>query len=271
MRIKYFLKAIIPFLFSLTSTFSNSMLVGTIQGDSYISLTGVINRGDLEKWIIPTFKNEKRKYINLNSTGGDVEEAMKIGRYFKANEFKVTVGGICYSSCVFLLAGGVERNVIGLRNVGIHRAYFGSIDVSLSPTQIKKIRDKLNSDLKAFLEEMDVNPSLIDAMNSYPPESMKILNDEELTSFRLNVKDANFEEKEVAKQAYTYNMTSSEWRVKSANAHAQCQGNKDEHCFVMKIFNISKSEAVIRIERFNDKCNGDANFCFRKHVARGEK
>ena len=117
---------------------------------------------------------------------------------------------------------------------------------------------------------MDINPSLVEVMNSYPPEKMKILNDDELTTFRLNLQDANFEEKEVAKQAFAFNMTSSEWRVKSENAHAQCRGVKGEPCFAMKMLNISKSELQIRIDRM-DKCNDDTEFCFRKHVARGEK
>ena len=270
MPITRILKTIFFSLLILQLSVVNAAMMFERRGS--IWLEGEINAGDLEKWVMPAFKNTKGKNsIFLNSAGGDVEEAMKIGRYFKKNEFEVSVAyrDSCYSSCVFLLAGGVERHAVG--KVGIHRPYFGSLDKSLTISQIKEFREKINLNLKTYLMEMDINPSLVDVMNSYPPESMKILNDEELRNFRLDVKDANYEEKEVAKQAYTYNMTSSEWRVKSANAHAQCQGNKDEHCFVMKIFNISKSEAVIRIERFSDKCNGDTNFCFRKHVARGEK
>ena len=232
---------------------------------------GEIKAGDLETWVMPAFKNSKgKKYIFLNSSGGDVEEAMKIGRYFKKNEFSVSVayGDSCYSSCVFLLAGGVDRHAVG--KVGVHRPYFGSLDKSLTTSQIKEFREKISLNLKNYLTEMDINPSLVEVMNSYPPEKMKILNDDELTTFRLNLQDANFEEKEVAKQAFAFNMTSSEWRVKSENAHAQCRGVKGEPCFAMKMLNISKSELQIRIDRM-DKCNGDTEFCFRKHVSRGEK
>ena len=109
-----------------------------------ICFDGEINAGDLEKWVMPAFKNSKgKKYIFLNSSGGDVEEAMKIGRYFKKNEFSVSVayGDSCYSSCVFLLAGGVDRHAVG--KVGVHRPYFGSLDKSLTTSQIKEFREKL--------------------------------------------------------------------------------------------------------------------------------
>jgi hypothetical protein len=271
MQLNYFSKVLVAFLLALTCSFSSSMIVGKVQGDSFISLNGDINKGDLEKWIIPAFKNvQGKKYIFLNSTGGDVEEAMKIGRYFKKNEFSVSVAykNICYSSCVFLLAGGVDRGVGG--EVGIHRPYFGSLDKSLTTSQIKEFREKINLNLKTYLTEMDINPSLVDVMNSYPPEKMKILSDEELRTYRLNIEDANFEEKEVAKVAYSYNMTSSEWRVRSANARSQCEGVKTEFCFATKILNISKSEFQIRLDRM-EKCKGDTDSCFRKHVARGEK
>jgi hypothetical protein len=251
------------------------MLVGKVQGDLYISLSGEITKGDLEKWIIPTFKNEKNKTIELNSTGGDVEEAMKIGRYFKQNEFKVNVSKTCYSSCVFLLAGGVYRTVYPGSNVGIHRAYFGSIDKALTSNQIRNLREKINSDLKKYLEEMDINPSLIDVMNSYPPESMKILSYDELNNFRLNIKDANYDEKQTAKMAYMNNMTSAEYRVKSSLAYNSCRSS-DIACEAMNMHKLTKSEYETRYSRF-DSCigNGDDELhvrgCWRKHVARGEK
>jgi hypothetical protein len=274
MQIKYFLNVISVFLLSLTSTFSNSMIVGKVQGDTYISLNGVINRGDLDKWIIPTFKNLEKKYIVLNSTGGDVEEAMKIGRYFKANEFTVTVGETCFSSCVFLLAGGVDRYAY-TGKVGIHRAYFGSIDKSLSSNQIRDLRDKLNSELKKYLEEMDINPSLVDAMNSYPPESMKVLSTDELKNFRLNVQDANYEEKQTAKLAYMNNMSSVEYRVKSSVANNSCRP-ADIACEVMSMHKITKNEFDLRYTRFetclgNNYGESNMRACWRKHMARGEK
>jgi len=275
MKIEFSPKIIIAFLLSLTCSFSNAMLVGKVQGDSYISLNGEITKGDLEKWIIPTFKNDKNKTIQLNSTGGDVEEAMKIGRYFKQNEFTVIVEKTCYSSCVFLLAGGVYRTVYPGSNVGIHRAYFGSIDKALTSNQIRNLREKINSDLKKYLEEMDINPSLIDAMNSYPPESMKILSYDELNNFRLNIKDANYDEKQTAKMAYMNNMTSAEYRVKSSLANNACP-SADMPCKAMNMHKLSKSEYETRYSKF-DSCiskNDDSDnirACYRKHVARGEK
>jgi hypothetical protein len=49
--------------------------------------------------------------IQLSSNGGDVEEALRLGRILRKNKIQVIIpmDSHCYSSCVLLLAGGVAR------------------------------------------------------------------------------------------------------------------------------------------------------------------
>ena len=254
---------------------SDGMTLIKKKGDSRVTLEGEINAGDLERWIIPAFKNEKNKEIYLNSAGGDVEESMKIGRFLKKNEFRVYVYGNCFSSCVLLLAGGVYRHDWYPNNkVGIHRPYFGTLDKSLSSTQIKSLRDKINADLRRYFDEMDINPNLLEEMNSYSPESMKILTREELKLFRLTENDANYEEKQIALLAYVNNMSSANYRVKSKIVNDKCRhlnGDDERACFAISMYGISSQEYDERKKKF-DLCKsvtpGD---CWRKHIARGEK
>lgn len=62
-----------------------------------------------------TLKLEKRdtSFIFLDSLGGDVETAIRIGRYVRKEGFHAIVhkGKICASSCVLVLAGCSKRHV----------------------------------------------------------------------------------------------------------------------------------------------------------------
>ena len=60
----------------------------------------------------------------LDSLGGSVLAAIKIGELLRANDAMVWVQGECSSACVFVLAGGVERNLILDSKIGLHRPFF---------------------------------------------------------------------------------------------------------------------------------------------------
>ncbi len=80
--------------------------------------------------IIPGFAKRtaaelrRRKAIGLviNSPGGSVFEARKLGRYLRANGLRTAVDGYCVSACVDVLAGGVERYVTPDARLGIHQS-----------------------------------------------------------------------------------------------------------------------------------------------------
>ncbi|MBK1722681.1 ATP-dependent Clp protease proteolytic subunit [Thiocystis violacea] len=66
----------------------------------------------------------RRRAIGLviNSPGGSVFEARKLGRYLRANGLRAAVDGYCASACVDVLAGGVERYVTPSAKLGIHQS-----------------------------------------------------------------------------------------------------------------------------------------------------
>lgn len=57
--------------------------------------------------------------VLLNSSGGDGEAAMKIGKLLRSKKAQVFVIGQCESACVFVMAGGVVR-AANSGTVGIH-------------------------------------------------------------------------------------------------------------------------------------------------------
>jgi len=111
--------------------------------------------------------------FSINSKGGDVYAAMKIGREIRKDPnsyLGVWEGSECFSSCVFVLAGANQRLRVG--SIGIHRPYLST--PSGDDQAVKVWYAKLSSDSKAYFREMNVKESLFDDMVSIPPESIHI-------------------------------------------------------------------------------------------------
>lgn len=98
--------------------FSGSNFAGDNGYDAVFYLSGLIEKGDAERFI--KFHTDRRYYsqkIVLNSPGGNFLEALKIGAYLKeqqdpmagdpyAWEFAVLDGDRCLSACALILAMG---------------------------------------------------------------------------------------------------------------------------------------------------------------------
>ncbi len=66
----------------------------------------------------------ERRAIGLiiNSPGGSVDEARKLGRYLRANGLRTAVDDYCVSACIDVLAGGVERYATPNARLGVHQS-----------------------------------------------------------------------------------------------------------------------------------------------------
>ena len=66
----------------------------------------------------------RRKAIGLviNSPGGSVDEARKLGRYLRANGLRTAVVDYCASGGIEVLAGGVERYATQGARIGVHQS-----------------------------------------------------------------------------------------------------------------------------------------------------
>ncbi|MCF7352775.1 hypothetical protein [Vibrio sp. CK2-1] len=94
------------------------------QGRDIISLNGPIKSGESKRFetFIATHKNVQ--YILLQSLGGSVNEAIKIGKIIKQSQLKTAVETYCYSACFIALMSGEPRYVYQEAYVGVHRPYF---------------------------------------------------------------------------------------------------------------------------------------------------
>ncbi|MFZ6050282.1 hypothetical protein ACFW0H_29695 [Pseudomonas sp. CR3202] len=121
-----------------------------------------------------------RKLALLDSIGGSVAEALRMGRLLRETGFDVMVPseGVCQGSCVYLLAAGRNKTVRGY--VGIHRPYFAHGDSALADS------GAIRYNPTAYLKEMNIPLSLLDDMNSTDPTHMRVLTRDELARYRLN-------------------------------------------------------------------------------------
>lgn len=154
--------------------------------------TGDIIKGDanrLDDYIGKLAKLEPSTrigIIQISSNGGDVEEALRIGRILRKNRIQVLIpmDSHCYSSCVLLLAGGVGRFPVG--DVGIHSFYsMSSQKPNADYEQEEKIYAATEKSIRDYLNEMRVSGSVMDAMLRVPSSKLEILDIDKLQEFGL--------------------------------------------------------------------------------------
>lgn len=191
-------------------------------------ITGLITQSDLQELphIVDSLKGIKAlPRFRLNSNGGDVEAAIEIGRLLrkiKASTLTWSKGG-CYSSCVFILAGAVQRD--GRLGVGIHRPYSTRTD-KRDYQAIQNDQRRLAKLAKDYLTEVNVSPALYDAMMSIPPEKIKMLSESELDSYGLLKVDPVEQELRDAAAARKYGISKVEYMQRKAQVIITC-GDED--------------------------------------------
>jgi hypothetical protein len=171
-----------------------------------IRLTGPIRNGDadnIEALIRSNLPLPSR--LQLNSSGGDLSEAMKIGRvarrylmiteppatlddgqpYF-AGDVEPVAGGICASACFFAWVGGVTR-FAGV--LGIHRPFPPVAEMQkLSPAEAERVYSEISQSILAYLAEMGTSAHWLTDMMKIPSGQLYIIprervDDEDIPSF----------------------------------------------------------------------------------------
>ncbi|GHH48428.1 MULTISPECIES: hypothetical protein [Gammaproteobacteria] len=127
----------------------------------------------------------QRRILDLDSSGGQVEAAIRAGDSIGASHWTVWVreGSICHSACVFVLAAGDNRLIAG--KVGIHRM----MRISSKATSRAELRDELQQvygNVKDYLERNGVAVAVADLMMTVPNRSLRLLTPEELREYGLD-------------------------------------------------------------------------------------
>ena len=164
--------------------------------------------------------------VFLNSTGGDLDAAMEIGRIIRRNNASVVVdhGSKCYSSCSLIYIAGVSRGVSGAGVVGLHRPYFASSPQSRqtiereAPLMLKSVQD--------YVHEMGVQDAFYQVMANTEPSNMKLYG-HKLYGYReienlVPELDPTHDEIETSYDAREHGISTIEMRLRKSDAESHC-------------------------------------------------
>ena len=145
-----------------------------------------------------------RPLVLLNSPGGTVVGAMKLGLLFRQIGASVlvararategsgdlhVVSGYCMSACVYAFFGGKRRIIPPASHLGIHRMAIYTHGFSLfggdQPTTRTYGTGELVTALADYTKLMGINPAAIAEAESVEPESIHILTAQEISRWRI--------------------------------------------------------------------------------------
>lgn len=191
----------------------------------------------------------------VHSEGGDVERAIRIGRMLRELNANIWVNSSCLSACVFILAGGVDRNVFG--KVGVHRPYFSSLDRRSSPQDVVREMARTDALITNFLREMNLPIGLLDTMKGVGPSEIRVLSGGALQSSGLNAPDPVFDELRTAHDAWRYGTNSAEVRRRRAvSERCDHQSSQTYVCGEAVMYGLNENEYRRRNDRMRSICAG---------------
>lgn len=158
-----------------------------------LSLTGSIDPGSFER--VEAEINARGEYIrrvSLNSPGGSVSDAVKIGALMVVGEYTTVVspGALCASSCPLILAGGKERIASRQSAIGVHQIYaiatagelpsgLAGVGTAMSEAQ------RTTATITRYLNSTTTDPAFWLHALETPPDQLYFFNAEELSNYRL--------------------------------------------------------------------------------------
>jgi hypothetical protein len=191
--------------------FANAAEIKVSEHPGYgIILEGTIVSGDYDKLRKLIEENCPAKYYNsacardiyLASPGGNLAEAMKIGRLVRALRWgtQVPMEGppdllksfvaalklkdakanyMCASACFFISVSGIEREpTVGKVILGIHRPYMSDSDLkTLSANQAIESATQVRTIVEKYLKEMGVPAKYADLMFSISRDQVRWLDE----------------------------------------------------------------------------------------------
>lgn len=159
-----------------------------------LKLVGTIEPGAADRFKAEIdARGEYIKTVTLNSPGGVVEEAIRIGELLRARGYDTLVegGAICASSCPLVFASGVGRTAAPNAAIGVHQMYAAvssnerPLDALRSAGEAMSDAQSMTAVISRHLAAMGVDPAAwLNALDT-PPNRLYYFSREELERYRL--------------------------------------------------------------------------------------
>ncbi|MDN5781578.1 MAG: hypothetical protein L0H23_06080, partial [Luteimonas sp.] len=126
-----------------------------------------------------------RRILDIDSTGGRVEDAMPAGDAIAGSQWTIRVraDSICHSACVLVLAAGDDREIAG--KVGIHRMVRVGSQATTRAELSQELRE-VYGEIKDYLERNGASVAVADLMMTVPNRSLRLLDANELREYGLS-------------------------------------------------------------------------------------
>lgn len=143
---------------------------------SFLLISGEITHGDYRKVVNKILEHGAiPPRLNIKSPGGDVMEAIKIGRLARSGLIEVEGNLPCNSACTPVYFAGVPSGRFAPLNIplGIHRPYFEKrYFAGLSIEEARKEYKRLEQEVISYLYEMNVPTVVIEKMMTVPSDDV---------------------------------------------------------------------------------------------------
>lgn len=156
-----------------------------VEAGARVLLEGAISEGDAPRIakLIDDLPQPPQGVI-LNSPGGSVQDALKLGRHLRASELTTALrdGDVCYSACPYLLAAGTSRDVPDTASVGVHQHFFGESTLLPAFVAVENIQ-RGQGEVMTYLDEMGIDPLVMRHALVTPPDEIYVLLPRELKAY----------------------------------------------------------------------------------------
>ncbi len=213
---------------ALLSSVTPSLAAEVISDGRFMIIKGEIRPGDYQSIFYASIDTD---WVYIDSPGGDVQEAMKIGRFFRAFKYRVVVpkGMSCVSACVLVLVGAPDRMIDEeARGIGLHRPHFPAEQFSqLNSDKAEAAQKEAMRAVGLYLEDMEVPDKMTEAIMATRSASVKMLSGPELVSdYGFEFRSPGYEEWLIAKCG---TLSDQEWSnlVGDASSHYISDGERE--------------------------------------------
>jgi len=165
---------------ALTQCQPNGVVRLRYRGKIGAGFTALVQRvaAIAERMEIPT------RVLDIDSTGGHVEEAIRAGDSIAESHWAIWVreGSQCHSACVLILAAGDTRSIAG--KVGIHRLIRDRSSAT-SRAELNEELKEINAQVHDYLARNGVAGTVADLMMTVASRRLRILTEAELKEYGL--------------------------------------------------------------------------------------
>jgi ATP-dependent protease ClpP protease subunit len=156
-----------------------------------IYIKGKIQKGDARHFENFLKKVKQRKqpieYADLDSPGGNIIEAIKIGKIIRKNYIRTHViyDNFCGSACFLIWAAGVERLFYDDRRIGIHRPYFEKdYFKGLTAQEAEFKYTEMSNSVRSYLRDINIPNNVIEKMFNSSSDEIHFLSRQTLRQLR---------------------------------------------------------------------------------------